>query len=161
MSEKLNIIKEFFNLDFIKETKIKTGIRYYIREKENYSEYITEINDFIEFIELKDNDIFRNFLMEFEIALDIIIHLQLNSNVEEKEISKMVKEIRDKKFEIDMPGFYEETDIECFIVEVFIQGNYLNDEIIIKIRNLEVLNKDMIIEYFKILKNVLEKYYKN
>jgi succinate dehydrogenase flavin-adding protein (antitoxin of CptAB toxin-antitoxin module) len=152
----LEIIKDFFNLNFIKETNIKIGIS----NKEKYSEYEAKIDDFIRLIEVKDNDIFKTYFWKTEIETYIIIHLRLNKKIAQKELNKMIKEIRDKKFEIDMPGFYEETDIECFIVEVFIQGNYDNDEIVIRMRFLEILDKDMLIEYFKILKETLEKYYK-
>ena len=151
----LEIIKDFFNLNFIKEANLKTGIT----NKETYSEKTIEIDEFIKFIELKESDKFIKFLID-SVDIDVIIHLRLNNKVEEKELIKIVKEIRDKKFEIDMSGFYEELDIECFIAEVFIQGNNDNDEIVIKMRFLEILEKDMLIQYFKILKETLEKYYK-
>jgi hypothetical protein len=152
MSE-LKIIKDFLNLP-IKETKFKIGIS----NKENYSEYEVKIDDFIWFIEL--NDIFKTYFWKAEIKTDVIIHLKLNKKTQQEQLNKMIKEIRDKKFKIDMSGFYEEVDIECFIAEVFIQGNNDNDEIVIKMRYLEILEKDMIIQYFKILKETLEKYYK-
>jgi hypothetical protein len=155
------IVRNFFRLNIIKETKIKTGIKYYIDEDEKiYKQYTTEINEFIEFIELKDNAVFRNFLREFGVDLDVIIHLRLNKKIEQKELTKMIKEIRDKKIEIAKLDFYKETDIESFIIEIFIQGENNNDEITINMKFLENLKKKIIIEYFKILKETLEKYYK-
>jgi hypothetical protein len=138
---------DFFTSEFIKDFYID------IRGKERTLRI--ELEDFIKELDFLSHKLYMIF---YKILVkDIIITLYLNKEIEEKKVNEIIEKIEEEKLKMDIKYFGCEIALDNFIDEEFTKNGKI---VYIKFRHIEELGKEIVEEYFKRIKNVLEKYYK-